>query len=96
MFVWVDFKAKVPVGWRVGEIGKTRVHGMLKAVTFDLWQTLILDTSAGLRWAREDLIRGIHEVLLREKIVAEIAAVAHAYDAVGARLEGNREAGTPA
>jgi putative hydrolase of the HAD superfamily len=60
---------------------------MLKAVTFDLWQTLILDTSEGLRWAREDRIRGIHEVLAQERIAAEIAAVYHAYDAVGARLE---------
>ncbi len=60
---------------------------MLKAVTFDLWQTLLLDTPEGLRWTREERIRGIHEVLAREGIVAEIAAVAHAYDAVGARLE---------
>ena len=60
---------------------------MLRAVTFDLWQTLILDTPEGLRWAREDRIRGIHEVLAQERIAAEITAVYHAYDAVGARLE---------
>ncbi len=60
---------------------------MLKAVTFDLWQTLLLDTPEGLRQAREDRIRGIHEVLAQERIAAQIVAVYHAYDAVGARLE---------
>jgi putative hydrolase of the HAD superfamily len=60
---------------------------MLRAVTFDLWQTLLLDTPEGLRWAREDRIRGVHEVLAQKGIAAEIAAVYNAYDAVGARLE---------
>jgi len=60
---------------------------MLKAVTFDLWQTLILDKPEGLRWAREDRVRGIHDVLAREGIAVEVAAVGQAYDAVGARLE---------
>jgi putative hydrolase of the HAD superfamily len=60
---------------------------MLRAVTFDLWQTLLLDTPEGLRWARAERIRGIHEVLVREGIVTELATVSHAYDAVGSRLE---------
>jgi len=61
---------------------------MLKAVTFDLWQTLILDKPEGLRWAREDRIRGVHDVLLREGISVEVAAMGQAYDEVGTRLEG--------
>jgi len=60
---------------------------MLKAVTFDLWQTLILDKPEGLRWAREDRVRGIHKVLGREGLVVEVGAVGQAYDAVGDRLE---------
>jgi putative hydrolase of the HAD superfamily len=60
---------------------------MLRAVTFDLWQTLILDTPEGLRQARANRVRGIHEVLSREGIVMELAAVDQAYDAVGAKLE---------
>jgi putative hydrolase of the HAD superfamily len=60
---------------------------MLKAVTFDLWQTLILDTPEGLRRAREDRVRGIHRLLSREGITADVEAVGQAYDAVGDRLE---------
>jgi len=60
---------------------------MLKAVTFDLWRTLILDTPEGLRRARADRIRGIHEVLVREGFRVEAAAVAQAYDAAGVRLD---------
>jgi putative hydrolase of the HAD superfamily len=60
---------------------------MLRAVTFDLWQTLILDTPEGLRQARADRIRGIHDVLAREGIAVGAAAVDRAYDAVGDRLE---------
>jgi putative hydrolase of the HAD superfamily len=60
---------------------------MLRAVTFDLWQTLILDTPEGLRQARADRVRGIHDVLAREGIAVEVAAVDQAYDAVGAKLE---------
>lgn len=60
---------------------------MLKAVTFDCWQTLILDRPEGLRWAREDRVRGIHEVLSREGMMVNAAAVAQAYDTVGVRLE---------
>jgi putative hydrolase of the HAD superfamily len=60
---------------------------MLKAVTFDLWQTLILDTPEGLRQARAGRVRGIQEVLARHGIQVDGAAVDRAYDAVGARLE---------
>jgi putative hydrolase of the HAD superfamily len=72
---------------------------MLKAVTFDLWQTLLLDTPEGLRQARADRTRGIHEVLARHGIGVGIAAVNRAYDAVGARLEEiwvtRRDVGSP-
>ncbi len=60
---------------------------MLKAVTFDLWQTLLLDTPEGLRQAREDRVRGVQEALARAGIAREVGAVARAYDAVGGKLE---------
>jgi len=60
---------------------------VLKAVTFDLWQTLILDTPEGLRQARADRVRGIHDALACEGIAVGVAAVGQAYDAVGDRLE---------
>ncbi len=59
-----------------------------RAVTFDLWQTLILDTPDGVRQAREDRVGRIHGVLTRQGLQVELAAVGRAYDAVGVRLEG--------
>jgi putative hydrolase of the HAD superfamily len=60
---------------------------MLEAVTFDLWQTLLLDTPEGLRRARADRIGGIHDLLARQGFGVDLAAVGRAYDAVGPRLE---------
>jgi len=60
---------------------------MLKAVTFDLWQTLILDTPEGLRHARTNRVRGIREILAREGHVVRVEAVDQAYEAVSDRLE---------
>jgi putative hydrolase of the HAD superfamily len=60
---------------------------MLKAVTFDLWQTLLLDTPEGLRRARAHRVRGIHEALAGHGLVADLHAVDRAYDAVGSKLE---------
>lgn len=60
---------------------------MLKAVTFDLWQTLILDTPEGLRQARAERVRGMHGVLAAQGLRAQRGAVEAAYDAVGAKLE---------
>jgi putative hydrolase of the HAD superfamily len=60
---------------------------MLRAVTFDLWQTLLLDTPEGLRQARAGRVRGIHDVLAREGIAVEVAAVDQAYDAVGVKVK---------
>lgn len=59
----------------------------LRAVTFDLWQTLILDTPEGLRRARADRIEGVREVLEREGHRLGAADVERAYDAVGRYLE---------
>ena len=61
---------------------------VLKAVTFDLWQTLILDTADGLRQARAGRIQGIHALLTQHGYAGEQTAVEQAYDAVGERLEG--------
>ena len=60
---------------------------MLRAVTFDLWQTLILDTPEGLRRARADRVGGFQQVLSSHGISVEVAAVDRAYDSAGARLE---------
>jgi putative hydrolase of the HAD superfamily len=59
----------------------------LRAVTFDLWQTLIVDTPEGLRRARADRIDGVHGVLVREGHRLGVADVERAYDAVGGHLE---------
>jgi putative hydrolase of the HAD superfamily len=60
---------------------------MLKAVTFDLWQTLILDTPEGLRQARADRIGGVHAALVRHGVAVDPLHVGEAYDAVGTKLE---------
>ena len=60
---------------------------MLRAVTFDLWQTLILDTPEGLRQARADRVGGLRGVLAREGHRVDAADVERAYDAVGRGLE---------
>jgi putative hydrolase of the HAD superfamily len=71
---------------------------MLRAVTFDLWQTLLLDTPEGLRKARAERVGGTHAILAREGHRIDIAAVDTAYDTVGARLEAlwtdHRDAGS--
>ncbi|RPI02265.1 MAG: hypothetical protein EHM71_15480, partial [Zetaproteobacteria bacterium] len=59
----------------------------LRAVTFDLWQTLILDTPEGLRRARADRVDGLHAVLARAGHRVDVAEVQSAYDAVGRGLE---------
>ncbi len=59
----------------------------LRAVTFDLWQTLLLDTPDGLRRARAGRIQGVWAALRRQGIPLELALAEGAYDAVGVRLE---------
>ncbi|HSB82616.1 MAG TPA: HAD family hydrolase, partial [Candidatus Methylomirabilis sp.] len=60
---------------------------MLRAVTFDLWQTLLLDTAEGLRRARADRVRGLQAVLARHGHWVPHDRIGQAYDAVGTRLE---------
>jgi len=60
---------------------------MLRAVTFDLWQTLLLDTPAGFRQAQAARIRGIHGILAAQGVPVELSAVEQAYDAVWAKLQ---------
>jgi putative hydrolase of the HAD superfamily len=59
----------------------------LSAVTFDLWQTLLMDTPQGFRRAQEERIRGIHRILAGEGVSVQIGAVEQAYDAVWGRLQ---------
>ena len=59
----------------------------LRAVTFDCWQTLILDRPDGLARARAGRIQGIHDLVAAQGICVDRSAVERAYDAVGERLE---------
>jgi putative hydrolase of the HAD superfamily len=71
----------------------------LKALTFDLWQTLLLDSTLNLRKARELRIQGLLEGLraLGHRVKPE--AVEAAYDACGDRMAEawatNQEVGAP-
>ncbi len=60
---------------------------MLKAVTFDFWQTLAMDTVEGLRLARAGRVQGIQSMLAEADLRAEMPEVEAAYDAVGVGLE---------
>ena len=60
---------------------------MLKAVTFDLWQTLMLDRPEGLRQARAGRVQGMHDILVRHGHALPAGDVERAYDAVGEHLE---------
>ena len=60
---------------------------ILNAVTFDLWQTLLIDTPQGLRQAQAERIRGIHRILAGQGASVQIGAVEQAYDAVWERLQ---------
>lgn len=60
---------------------------MLKAVTFDLWQTLILDRPEGLRHARAGRVQGMYDILIRRGHALSVGDVERAYDAVGEHLE---------
>ena len=48
---------------------------MLKVITFDLWQTLILDTPEGLRRARAGRVREVQEVLASHGLYVQSEAV---------------------
>jgi putative hydrolase of the HAD superfamily len=60
---------------------------VLKAVTFDFWQTLVTETPEGSRWARAERIRRIEEVLRADQIILDPEAISGAYTAEGERLE---------
>ena len=60
---------------------------MLQAVTFDLWQTLLLDSAENLGRARQARVQGIQEILARSGRAVPLAAVERAYDLAGRRLE---------
>ena len=60
---------------------------MLRAVTFDLWQTLILDRPEGLRQPRAGRVQGIYDILVRHGYAVQRDDVERAYDAVGEHLE---------
>jgi putative hydrolase of the HAD superfamily len=60
---------------------------VLRAVTFDVWQTLLLDTPEGLQRARAERVRGLHDLLARQGLPVDLDAVDRAYEAVGPRLE---------
>ncbi len=60
---------------------------MLKAVTFDLWQTLLLDTPEGLQKARADRVWGVCEALRRQGFRVELREVGRAYDGMAEHLE---------
>ncbi len=60
---------------------------MIRAVTFDLWQTLLLDTAENLRSAREARVRGIADLLAGCGRAVPLEAVDRAYDEAGRRLE---------
>ena len=70
----------------LGNRDGTGGSAVLKAVTFDLWQTLITDTPDGLQQARAERVRGMAAVLAREGHAVDGAAVDRAYDTVGERL----------
>jgi putative hydrolase of the HAD superfamily len=59
----------------------------LSAVTFDLWQTLLMDTPQGLRQAQAERIHGIHRILAGQGVSVQIGAVEQAYDAVWEKLQ---------
>jgi putative hydrolase of the HAD superfamily len=61
---------------------------MLRAVTFDLWQTLLLDSAENLGRARQARVRGIVDLLAGSGHAVSGEAVHRAYDRAGERLEG--------
>jgi putative hydrolase of the HAD superfamily len=61
--------------------------GTLRAVTFDLWQTLICDTPEGMGRARAGRVEGLQAILARQGFPVDREAVDRAYDAVGASLD---------
>ncbi len=59
---------------------------MLRAVTFDLWGTLMMDRAEGMQWVKEERIRRIGEVLGNEHIFRNPEAIRRAYSIQGDQL----------
>lgn len=60
---------------------------MRKVITFDLWQTLILDSPEGLQRAREARIQGLQETLIQHGVGVGLAEMEHAYEESGRKLQ---------
>jgi len=60
---------------------------MLRAVTFDLWQTLLLDTAENLQRGREARLRGMAELLAGAGHAVSPAGLDRAYEHSWQRLE---------
>lgn len=60
---------------------------MLRAVTFDLWQTLLLDTTENLRRARQARVEEMRRLLAAQGCHRSPEAMEGAYDRAGERLE---------
>ena len=58
----------------------------LDGITFDYWQTLVLDTPESLQKAREIRIEGIQEVLHEHGISRSLEEIDRAYDDSGQRI----------
>lgn len=67
---------------RKGEKELTALDG----ITFDYWQTLVIDTPEGLQKARELRIEGIQEVLSAHGIPRSLEEIDRAYDDSGQRI----------
>lgn len=59
---------------------------MLKALTFDLWGTLMMDRPEGMRRVKAERICRIGEILREEDVVRDTEAIGRAYNSVGTRL----------
>ena len=57
-----------------------------EAVTFDYWQTLILDTPEGLKKARDVRVEGVRDVLSAYGISRSLEEINRAYDESGERI----------
>jgi putative hydrolase of the HAD superfamily len=60
---------------------------MLKAVTFDLWSTLITEKPEGLGLTKAERLRRIDEILRGEQIIVDPEEIRRAYAAIGEKLQ---------
>jgi putative hydrolase of the HAD superfamily len=60
---------------------------MLKAVTFDLWSTLITEKPEGLGLTKAERLRRIDEILRGEQIIVDPEEIGRAYAAIGEKLQ---------